>query len=42
MSAPEIANLPHDEPATVRRWIARHTRDGIGGLPDRPRSERPG
>ncbi|MCP2250634.1 IS630 family transposase [Lentzea aerocolonigenes] len=41
MSAPEIAELLHYEPVTVRRWIARHTRDGIAGLPDRPRSGRP-
>ncbi len=41
MNAPEIADLLHYEPVTVRRWIARHTRDGIAGLPDRPRSGRP-
>jgi DNA-directed RNA polymerase specialized sigma24 family protein len=29
MSAPEIADLLHYEPVTVRRWIARHTHDGI-------------
>ncbi|WP_309111978.1 IS630 family transposase [Saccharothrix sp.] len=41
MSAPEIAELLHYDPVTVRRWIARHARDGIDGLPDRPRSGRP-
>jgi transposase len=41
MSAPEIADLLHHEPVTVRRWIAWHTRDGIDGLPDPPRSGRP-
>jgi len=41
MSAPEIADLLHYEPVTVRRWITRHTREGIAGLPDRPRSGRP-
>ncbi|MBP2478285.1 transposase [Crossiella equi] len=41
MSAPEIAELLHYEPVTVRRWIARHSREGITGLPDRPRSGRP-
>lgn len=41
MSASEIADLLHYEPVTVRRWIAQHTRDGITGLPDRPRSGRP-
>jgi transposase len=41
MSAPEIAELLHYDPVTVRRWITRHTREGIGGLPDRPRSGRP-
>lgn len=41
MSAPEIAELLHYDPATVRRWITCHTRDGIDGLPDRPRSGRP-
>jgi hypothetical protein len=35
LSAPEIAELLHYEPVTVRRWIVRHTRDGITGLPDR-------
>lgn len=41
MSAPEIAEPLHHELVTVRRWIARHTRDSIAGLPDRPRGERP-
>jgi transposase len=41
MSAPEIAELLHYNPVTVRRWIDRHTRDGLDGLPDRPRSGRP-
>jgi transposase len=41
MSASDIADLLHYEPVTVRRWIARHTRDGINGLPDRLRSGRP-
>jgi transposase len=41
MSASEIAELLHYDPVTVRRWIDRHTRDGIDGLPDRPRSGRP-
>src|SRR6266496_4104667 len=41
MSAPEIADLLHYNPVTVRRWVDRHARDGISGLPDRPRSGRP-
>ena len=40
-SASEIADLLHYDPATVRRWIARHQHEGMGGLPDRPRSGRP-
>jgi transposase len=41
MSAPEIAALLHYNPVTVRRWIDRHTHEGIDALPDRPRSGRP-
>lgn len=41
MSAPDIAALLHYDPATVRRWIARHSVEGVAGLPDRPRSGRP-
>ena len=41
MSAPDIAELLHYNPVTVRRWLDRHTRDGIDALPDRPRSGRP-
>ena len=41
MSAPEIAELLHYDPATVRRWIIRHQREGLTGLPDRPRRGRP-
>jgi hypothetical protein len=41
MTATEIARLPHYDPVTVRRWIARHARDGLAGLPDRPRGGRP-
>jgi transposase len=41
MSAPEIADLLHYDPATVRRWIARHRHEGLAGLPDRPRNGRP-
>ncbi|WP_436528289.1 IS630 family transposase [Actinoplanes sp. HUAS TT8] len=40
-SAPEIADLLHYDPATVRRWIARHHAEDLAGLPDRPRSGRP-
>jgi hypothetical protein len=41
MNAPEIAELLHYHPVTVRRWITRHTNEGIDALPDRPRSGRP-
>ena|SRR2546426_4309450 len=41
MSAPKIAELLHYDPVTVRRWITRHTREGIDGLPDKPRGGRP-
>lgn len=41
MSASEIAELLRYDPVTVRRWINRHAQDGLGGLPDRPRSGRP-
>lgn len=41
MSASDIAELLHYNPVTVRRWIDRHTREGLAGLPDRPRSGRP-
>ena len=41
MPAAEIAALLHYDPRTVRRWIARHDVEGVGGLPDRPRSGRP-
>jgi transposase len=40
-SATEIAALLHFDPKTVRRWIHRHTTEGLAGLPDRPRSGRP-
>ena len=41
MTAAEIAVLLHHDPATVRRWIARHDLEGLAGLPDRPRPGRP-
>jgi DDE superfamily endonuclease/homeodomain-containing protein len=41
MNAPEIAELLHYNPVTVRRWITRYTNEGIDALPDRPRSGRP-
>jgi transposase len=40
-TAPEIADLLHYDPKTVRTWIARHHNEGLTGLPDRPRSGRP-
>jgi transposase len=40
-TAAEIATLLHYDPKTVRRWIARHDIEGLGGLPDRPRPGRP-
>jgi transposase len=40
-SASEIADLLVYDPKTVRAWIARHDREGLAGLPDRPRSGRP-
>ena len=40
-TASEIAGLLHDDPNTVRAWIARHHAEGLAGLPDRPRSGRP-
>lgn len=41
MPAPQIAQLLHYDPRTVRRWIARHDLEGLAGLPDRPRCGRP-
>lgn len=41
MSAAEIADVLDYDPRTVRRWITRHEIEGVGGLPDRPRSGRP-
>jgi transposase len=41
MTAAEISAMLHYDPATVRRWIARHHREGLAGLADRPRSGRP-
>jgi hypothetical protein len=41
MNAAQIGTLLHYDPATVRRWIARHDLEGLAGLPDRPRSGRP-
>jgi transposase len=41
MPAAQIGALLHYDPATVRRWIARHDLEGVPGLPDRPRSGRP-
>jgi transposase len=41
MSAADIADLLQYDPHTVRRWIARHQTEGVGGLDDRPRSGRP-
>lgn len=41
MPAAEIADLLDYHPATVRRWLHRFASDGVGGLPDRPRSGRP-
>ena len=40
-TAAEIADVLACDPVTVRRWIARHTAEGPGGLPDRPRTGRP-
>jgi hypothetical protein len=40
MSAAEIADLLDYHPATVRRWLHRYHRDGVGGLPGRPRPGR--
>ncbi|HZM82340.1 MAG TPA: helix-turn-helix domain-containing protein [Candidatus Limnocylindrales bacterium] len=37
----DIAALLHYDPKTVRRWIQRHSLEGLPGLPDRPRSGRP-
>jgi len=39
--APTIAERFGHAPSTVRHWIQRGTREGIGGLSDRPRSGRP-
>lgn len=41
MTAAEIGVLLRYDPATVRRWIARHDVDGAAGLADRPRCGRP-
>lgn len=41
MPAADIAELLHYDPATVRRWIHRHSHEGLAGLPDRPRRGRP-
>jgi transposase len=41
MTAAQIGELLHYDPATVRRWIGRHDLEGLAGLPDRPRSGRP-
>ena len=41
MPPAEIADLLDYHPATVRRWLHRYRSDGVGGLPDRPRSGRP-
>ena len=41
MTATEIGALLHYDPRTVRRWITRHDRESLAGLPDRPRSGRP-
>jgi transposase len=41
LSASEIAEVLHYDPATVRRWITRHHNEGLAGLPDRPRTGRP-
>ena len=40
-SAAQIAGLLGCDPSTVRRWIHRYQRHGVGGLGDRPRSGRP-
>jgi transposase len=37
----QIAELLDCHPATVRRWIARFSSEGLAGLADRPRSGRP-
>jgi hypothetical protein len=37
----QIAELLYCHPATVRRWIARFSDEGLAGLADRPRSGRP-
>ena len=41
LPAADIGDLLHYNPATVRRWIARHDAEGLAGLPDRPRPGRP-
>ena len=41
LPAGEIAALLDCHPATVRRWIARFSDEGLAGLADRPRSGRP-
>jgi transposase len=41
MPPAQIADLLDYHPATVRRWLHRYHRDGIAGLPDRPRPGRP-
>lgn len=37
----EIAGVVFYHPRTVRRWLERYAREGLPGLPDRPRSGRP-
>jgi transposase len=40
-TASEIADLLCFDPKTVRAWITRYQREGLAGLPDRPRPGRP-
>ncbi len=42
MPASEIAVLLHYDPATVRRWIARHDLEGLAGAPGPARAGRSG
>jgi transposase len=39
--AAQVAALLECHPATVRRWVSRFNREGLGGLADRPRCGRP-
>ncbi len=41
LSAPQIANIVHLDPESVRHHLKRYRDEGIQGLADRPRSGRP-